>query len=70
MRSQQARDEVTIVIGTALLLFLSLLASAVLALAGVGAVVGDTGLWQRGIAPATVASGLVSTAYLYRHRRT
>ncbi len=70
MRSQQARDEVTVVIGTALLLFLTLLVSAALALAGVGAVVGDTSLWQGGIAPVTVVSGLVSTTYLYRHRRT
>jgi hypothetical protein len=69
MRSQQARDQVTLVIGTALLLFLTLLLSAELPLTGVGAVVGDTTLWQRGIVPVTVVSGLVSAIYLYRHRR-
>jgi hypothetical protein len=69
MRDQQQSDEVTLAIGSALLLFAGVLVGVSLALWGVGALVGDDDLWQRGVGWVALVAGLVCITYLYRHRR-
>jgi hypothetical protein len=70
LRTQEKRDEVTLVIATSVLLFVAVLGCGVAALAVTRALVGDHGLpWINAVIPVAVVASLVSVAYLYRHRR-
>ncbi len=70
MRTQEKRDEVTLVIATSVLLFVAVVGCGVAALAAARALVGDHGLpWVNGVIPVVVVAGLVALAHLYRNRR-
>ena len=70
VRTQEKRDEVTLVIATSVLVFLGVLGCGVAALVAVRAVVGDHGLpWIDAVVPVAVVAGLLCVAYLYRNRR-
>lgn len=69
MRTQVERDRVTLVIATALLRFLAVVAGGLLALFLARTLVGgdwfvDSTLW-----PLCVLAGVVAVVHLYRHRR-